>query len=174
MQCAQFRSLQSHLRVCSCRALARMPGRGARTTPAARVIAGSTRLTNAKRTCGGLVDFASKITQARPTVMRDDKPGGTISASVKTKSPCPSDRSYHSADLPSGLRCDPTHILACRSVIFNKWRRSRSENRNEETSRNRVLLTVIIAEAFSYTASACTGTYAGYPCSQWNQMRDRW
>src|SRR6516165_9900461 len=37
-----------------------------------------------------------------------------------------------------------------------------------------VLLTVIIAEAFSYTASACTGTYAGYPCSQWNQMRDRW
>jgi len=139
MQCAQFRSLQSHLRVCSCRALARMPGRGARTTPAARVIAGSTRLTNAKRTCGGLVDFASKITQARPTVMRDDKPGGTISASVKTKSPCPSDRGYHSADLPSELRCDPTHILACRSVISNRWRRPRSENRYEETSGNRCL-----------------------------------
>jgi len=97
------------------------------------------RLVNAKRTCGGLVDFASKITQARPTVMRDDKPGGTISASVKTKSPCPSDRGYHSADLPSGLRCDPAHILACRSVIFNRWRRSRSENRYEETSGNRCL-----------------------------------
>src|SRR6516162_7104937 len=82
MQCAQFRSLQSHLRVCSCRALARMPGRGARTTPAARVIAGSTRLTNAKRTCGGLVDFASKITQAQPTAMRDNR-SGAISASVK-------------------------------------------------------------------------------------------
>jgi hypothetical protein len=36
------------------------------------------------------------------------------------------------------------------------------------------LLTVIAADAFSTTASACTGTYAGYPCSQWNQMRDRW
>jgi hypothetical protein len=36
-----------------------------------------------------------------------------------------------------------------------------------------VLLTVITAEAFSYAARACTGTYAGYPCSQWNQMRDR-
>jgi len=33
------------------------------------------------------------------------------------------------------------------------------------------LLTVIAAEAFSYTASACTGTYAGYPCSQWNNHR---
>ena len=97
------------------------------------------RLVNAKRTCGGLVDFASKITQARPTVMRDDKPGGTISASVKTKSPCPSDRGYHSADLPSELRCDPTHILACRSVISNRWRRPRSENRYEETSGNRCL-----------------------------------
>jgi hypothetical protein len=37
------------------------------------------------------------------------------------------------------------------------------------------LLTVIGVEAFSYTAaSACTGTYAGYPCSQWNSMQDRW
>jgi hypothetical protein len=36
------------------------------------------------------------------------------------------------------------------------------------------LLTVIAAEAFSSTASACTGTYAGYPCSQWNKMQDRW
>ena len=97
------------------------------------------RLVNAKRTCGGLVDFASKITQARPTVMRDDKPSGAISASVKTKSPCPSDRGYHSADLPSELRCDPTHILACRSVISNRWRRPRSENRYEETSGNRCL-----------------------------------
>ena len=35
------------------------------------------------------------------------------------------------------------------------------------------LLTVIAAQAFSYTASACTGTYAGYPCSQWNKMQDR-
>ena len=75
MQCAQFRSLQSHLPVCSCPALARRPERGARTTPAARVIAGSTRLTNAKRTCGGLVDFASKITQARHTAMQDNRSG---------------------------------------------------------------------------------------------------
>jgi hypothetical protein len=36
------------------------------------------------------------------------------------------------------------------------------------------LLTVITAEVVSSTASACTGTYAGYPCSQWNQMRGRW
>ena len=36
------------------------------------------------------------------------------------------------------------------------------------------LLTVITAEAFSYAANACTGTYAGYSCSQWNQMKDRW
>jgi hypothetical protein len=35
------------------------------------------------------------------------------------------------------------------------------------------LLTFITVEAFSYTASACTGTYAGYPCSQWNKMQDR-
>jgi hypothetical protein len=41
-----------------------------------------TRLTNAKRTCGGLVDFASKITQARPTAMQDNR-SGAISASVK-------------------------------------------------------------------------------------------
>jgi hypothetical protein len=34
------------------------------------------------------------------------------------------------------------------------------------------LLAVITAEAFSSTASACTGTYAGYSCSQWNQIRD--
>ena len=86
MQCAQFRSLQSHLPVYSCRALARTPmARGARTTAcqAAGAIAVSTRLNNAKRTCGELVDFASKITQARPTVMRDDKCSGAISASVK-------------------------------------------------------------------------------------------
>jgi hypothetical protein len=37
-----------------------------------------------------------------------------------------------------------------------------------------VLLTVIAAEASSYKASACTGTYAGYPCSEWNRMQDRW
>jgi hypothetical protein len=37
------------------------------------------------------------------------------------------------------------------------------------------LLTVIAAGVFSSTAaSACTGTYAGYPCSEWNQMRGRW
>jgi hypothetical protein len=36
------------------------------------------------------------------------------------------------------------------------------------------LLTFIAADVFSYTASACTGTYAGYPCSQWNKMQDRW
>jgi hypothetical protein len=36
------------------------------------------------------------------------------------------------------------------------------------------LLTILAAQAFSYTASACTGTYAGYPCSQWNKMQDRW
>jgi hypothetical protein len=36
------------------------------------------------------------------------------------------------------------------------------------------LITVITAAVFSSTASACTGTYAGYPCSQWNKMQDRW
>jgi len=36
------------------------------------------------------------------------------------------------------------------------------------------LLTVIAAEVLPSTASACTGTYAGYPCSEWNQMRGRW
>jgi hypothetical protein len=36
------------------------------------------------------------------------------------------------------------------------------------------LLTILAAQAFSYSAIACTGTYAGYPCSQWNKMQDRW
>src|SRR6516162_5121092 len=88
-QCAQFRSLQSHLPVYSYQPLARMPGRGARTTPVARVIGRSPRLTNPRRMCGGLVDFASKITQAQPTVMRDDKRSGAISATeaVRKKAP---------------------------------------------------------------------------------------
>jgi len=34
------------------------------------------------------------------------------------------------------------------------------------------LVTLITAETFSFAAKACT--YAGYPCSQWEQMRDRW
>jgi hypothetical protein len=57
--------------------------RGARTTAcqAAEVIAVSTRLSNAKRTCGGLVDFASK-THSQPMVMRDNR-SGAISANVE-------------------------------------------------------------------------------------------
>jgi hypothetical protein len=53
MQCAQFRSPQSHSLLCSCRALARTPmAHGARATAcqAAGAIAGSTRLNNARRT----------------------------------------------------------------------------------------------------------------------------
>jgi hypothetical protein len=30
------------------------------------------------------------------------------------------------------------------------------------------------AQALAPAAEACTGTYAGYPCSQWNQMQDGW
>ena len=36
------------------------------------------------------------------------------------------------------------------------------------------LIIVTGAQALAPAAEACTGTYAGYPCSQWNQMRDGW
>jgi len=35
------------------------------------------------------------------------------------------------------------------------------------------LIIVTGAQALAPAAEACTGSYAGYPCSQWNQMRDR-
>jgi hypothetical protein len=34
------------------------------------------------------------------------------------------------------------------------------------------LIIVTGAQALASAAKACT--YAGYPCSQWEQMRDRW
>jgi hypothetical protein len=36
------------------------------------------------------------------------------------------------------------------------------------------LIIVTGAQALAPAAEACTGTYAGYPCSQWNQMQDGW
>ena len=36
------------------------------------------------------------------------------------------------------------------------------------------LIIVTGAQALAPAAEACTGSYAGYPCSQWNQMRDGW
>jgi hypothetical protein len=36
------------------------------------------------------------------------------------------------------------------------------------------LIIIVGVQALSPPAGACTGTYAGYPCSQWNSMQDRW
>ena len=36
------------------------------------------------------------------------------------------------------------------------------------------LIIVTGAQALAPAAEACTGSYAGYPCSQWNQMQDGW
>jgi hypothetical protein len=36
------------------------------------------------------------------------------------------------------------------------------------------LIIVTGSQALAPAAQACTGTYTGYPCSQWNQMQDRW
>jgi hypothetical protein len=50
------------------------PGARATACQAAGAIAGSTRLSNAKRTCGGLADFVSK-THSQPMVMRPNRSG---------------------------------------------------------------------------------------------------
>ena len=36
------------------------------------------------------------------------------------------------------------------------------------------LIIVTGAQALAPAAEACIGTYAGYPCSQCNQMQDHW
>ena len=36
------------------------------------------------------------------------------------------------------------------------------------------LILIVGTQALAPKAGACTGTYAGYPCSQWNQMEDHW
>ena len=86
--CAQFRSLQSHLLVCSCQALVRTPmARGAPNTAAAAAqqIAASIRSINAKQHVPVTAVFATKI-PSRPTAMRDSR-SGAIGATVKRKPP---------------------------------------------------------------------------------------
>jgi hypothetical protein len=36
------------------------------------------------------------------------------------------------------------------------------------------LIIIAGAQALAPAAEACTGSYAGYPCSQWNRMQDGW
>ena len=52
------------------------------------------------------------------------------------------------------------------------WRGLEQEKAMKKFAAILALIIVTGAQALALAAQACT--YAGYPCSQWEQMRDRW